>query len=130
MNEGRDYEIVPAEEGLPHTNFIKLLHKRYKGAIIRVGVLKFGEEDESGRLPLNFDFDIMERNGVPVEYFAEDKFNNYLGDILFSILEDQINQGLDQVKPEEMFDEIREDFVEEPDMERSLRTKSSAVRKR
>ena len=43
-------------------------------------------------LPLRFEYDIVDSNNLPEEWFAE-QFNNLAGDILVDILEDQVREG-------------------------------------
>ena len=47
------------------------------------------EEDGNGNLPLQFQYDIVDNNGIPREQF-DDEFFNLIGDILVEVMEEQI----------------------------------------
>lgn len=131
MVENRDYKMVEHDAGYEGPAQIILLRKPYKDVIIQFGTLSFGEENSDGTINANFNFDFIDKQNKDEKLFETVEFNNYLGDILFSIMEDNLNQeNLEQVKPEEYMNEFREDAIEEPDLERRVRTKSSPIRKR
>lgn len=132
MEEGRDYKMVTHDPSYEGPAQIILLRKPYKDVIIEFGKLSIGrEENPDGTINANFDYDFVDMKGKDAKVFETDSFRNYLGDILFSILEDNLNENnLEQVNPEEYMNEFREDVVEEPDLERRVRTKNSTVRKR
>ncbi len=50
------------------------------------------EMEGKSDLPLRFEYDIVDSNNLPEEWFAE-QFNNLAGDILVDILEDQVREG-------------------------------------
>ena len=43
-------------------------------------------------MPLKFEYDIVDANGLPDEFFTED-FHELIGDILVDILDEQLNKG-------------------------------------
>ena len=63
---------------------------KFAGVVYKYGKVSFGkEEDENGNLPLQFQYDIVDNNGIPREQFDEDFFN-LIGDILVEVMEEQI----------------------------------------
>ena len=53
----------------------------------RVG---FGDENPDGTKPLQFQYDIVDNNGIQREQFGEDFFT-LIGDILVEVIEEQAN---------------------------------------
>lgn len=130
MIEGKDFEYIPHPQDYTGPAHVKLLRRAYKGVIIQYGRLKLSElPNGDGTINANFNFDFIDTNGKSPALFETAEFNNYLGDILFSILEENMNQ-LQEINTKEMLDDFRENVIEEPDLERGVRTKSSTIRKR
>jgi hypothetical protein len=129
MREDKDYKIVNSEDELCH---VELLKKPFAGVVVKFGTVSFGTKDNpDGTINMNFDFDVMKTNDVAKEKLDSIEFNECLGDVLFSILENNLSENsLQKVDPEEFMNEFREDVVEESDLERTVRTKSSTIRKR
>ena len=66
---------------------------QYQGVIYSYGKVTFGEEEnEDGRLPLHFEGNILDSNGLPKEIF-KDEFFNLIGDILYDIMDKQLENG-------------------------------------
>ena len=62
---------------------------KFAGVVYKYGKVSFGkEEDENGNLPLQFQYDIVDNNGIPREQF-DDEFFNLIGDILVEVMEEQ-----------------------------------------
>ena len=62
---------------------------KFAGVVYKYGRVSFGkEEDENGNLPLQFQYDIVDNNGIPRESFGDDFFN-LIGDILVVVMEEQ-----------------------------------------
>ena len=62
---------------------------KFAGVVYKYGRVSFGkEEDENGNLPLQFQYDIVDNNGIPREQF-DDEFFNLIGDILVVVMEEQ-----------------------------------------
>ena len=62
---------------------------KFAGVVYKYGKVSFGkEEDENGNLPLQFQYDIVDNNGIPREKF-NDEFFNLIGDILVEVMEEQ-----------------------------------------
>ena len=63
---------------------------KFAGVVYKYGKVSFGkEEDENGNLPLQFQYDIVDNNGIPREQFG-DEFFKLIGDILVEVMEEQI----------------------------------------
>ena len=63
---------------------------KFAGVVYKYGKLSFGkEEDENGDLPMQFQYDILDNNGIPREQFDDDFFT-LIGDILVEVMEEQI----------------------------------------
>ena len=55
---------------------------KFAGVVYKYGKVSFAkEEDKNGNLPLQFQYDIVDNNGIPREQF-NDEFFNLIGDIL------------------------------------------------
>tara|TARA_B110000444_G_C18801424_1_gene577651 strand:- start:589 stop:897 length:309 start_codon:yes stop_codon:yes gene_type:complete len=66
---------------------------KYQGIVYRYGKVSFGKkEDKNGNLPLHFEWDVLDSNGLPKENMGEDFFH-LIGDILQDLLMEQVNQG-------------------------------------
>ena len=63
---------------------------KFAGVVYKYGRVSFGkEEDENGNLPMQFQYDIVDNNGIPREQFG-DEFFKLIGDILVEVMEEQI----------------------------------------
>ena len=63
---------------------------KFAGVVYKYGKVSFGkEEDENGNLPMQFQYDIVDNNGIPREQFG-DEFFKLIGDILVEVMEEQI----------------------------------------
>ena len=66
---------------------------KYQGVVYKYGKVSFAEEeDENGKLPLHFEWDIIDSNGLPKEMVGEEFFN-LIGDVLYDILDQQLKDG-------------------------------------
>ena len=62
---------------------------KYYGVVYKYGKVSFAkEEDENGNLPMQFQYDIVDNNGIPREQFGKDFFK-LIGDILVEVIEEQ-----------------------------------------
>ena len=62
----------------------------YQGVVYRYG--KVTPIEEKDRLRLQFDWEILDSNGLGKDYFKDDFFN-LIGDILYDIMDEQLNDG-------------------------------------
>ena len=62
----------------------------YQGVVYRYG--KVIPIEENDKLRLQFDWQILDSNGLGKEYFKDDFFN-LIGDILYDIMEKQLEDG-------------------------------------
>ena len=70
---------------------------KFAGVVYKYGKVSFGkEEDENGNLPMQFQYDIVDNNGIPRESFGDDFFT-LIGDILVEVIEEQTkNESVDR----------------------------------
>ena len=64
---------------------------KYQGVVYRYGEVKVVENEEKTEASLQFDFDVLDSNGLPKEMF-EDDFYKVIGDVLQDILRDQLEK--------------------------------------
>ena len=62
----------------------------YQGVVYRYG--KVTPIEEKDKLRLQFDWEILDSNGLGKEYFKDDFFN-LIGDILYDIMDEQMKDG-------------------------------------
>jgi hypothetical protein len=107
MIEGVDFcYIYPKDDGT--SVHIKLLEGPYKSTIFKYGKVKFKEENE--QIYLLFAFDVLESNvDKPRKMEKDEKFKNYLGDLLVEIMGSNIEQ--------EVIDETGTDDIKESDLQ-------------
>ncbi len=62
---------------------------KFAGVVYKYGRVSFGkEEDGNGNLPLQFQYEIVDNNGIQREQFGEEFFK-LIGDILVEVMEEQ-----------------------------------------
>ena len=64
----------------------------YQGVVYRYGKVTPIENKKEDRLRLEFDWQILDSNGLAKEHFNEDFFN-LIGDILYDIMDKQLKDG-------------------------------------
>ncbi len=62
----------------------------YQGVVYKYG--KVTPHEENGKLRLQFEWQILDSNGLGKEYFKDDFFN-LIGDILYDIMDKQLKDG-------------------------------------
>ena len=62
----------------------------YQGVVYRYG--KVTPIEENDKLRLQFDWEILDSNGLGKDYF-KDEFFNLIGDILYDIMDEQMKDG-------------------------------------
>lgn len=73
---------------------IKLTEGKWKDVILKYGKVAFAkDENKDGTLPMKFDYDILKFPKRLKGTKYDEKFTNYIGDILVEILEKQIKSG-------------------------------------
>ena len=103
--EGVDFNyVIPESEDT--TIGIKLLTGKYVDTVYQYGKVKF-DEDKSGDIYLSFIYNIIETPMVKEELEKSDDFKNSIGDILVSIISENMNKR--------MLDETGTDYIEESD---------------
>ena len=105
--EGVDFNyVIPESEDT--TVGVKLLTGEYSDTVYQYGKVKF-EEEKDGAIYLQFVYNVME---TPLEKDVLEKdmnFKNHIGDILVSIMSQNIDKGI--------IDEVGTDYSEESDTE-------------
>ena len=61
---------------------------KFAGVVYKYGRVSFGEEKPDGTKPLQFQYDIVDNNGIQREQFGDDFFT-LIGDILVEVIEEQ-----------------------------------------
>ena len=74
---------------------IMITKGEYEGVIYQYGRVSVAEEEnEDGKMPLSFDYNIVDINGHDKEELdSTTDFKNTLGDILVEILDEQLETG-------------------------------------
>lgn len=105
--EGVDFNyVIPESEDT--TVGVKLLTGEYSDTVYQYGKVKF-EEEKDGAIYLQFVYNVME---TPLEKDVLEKdinFKNHIGDILVSIMSQNIDKGI--------IDEVGTNYSEESDTE-------------
>ena len=78
-NKNEDMQCIGIKEG------------KYSGVVYKYGKVSFGEETEQGKMPLKFEFDILDSNLIPREQFNGDEWPKLIGDILVDVIDRQEN---------------------------------------
>ena len=69
---------------------------KFAGVVYKYGKVRFGEEKPDGTKPLQFQYDIVDNNGIQREQFGDDFFT-LIGDILVEVIEEQTkNESVDR----------------------------------
>ena len=83
VQHNKDYVFV--ESPSHDVTCIGINEGKYAGVVLKYGKVSIGEENEDGTLPFQFEYDIIENNGIPREEFGDDFFS-LAGDILVDII--------------------------------------------
>lgn len=121
-----DYEIASDKQLNPNVATIRLLKGKYAGVLYNYREVNVGEkENEDGTMNLNFDFEIVDSNGLKNSSFLNNKkFQKIIGDILTTlVIESAITISTKDLHDEEAGD----NYTEELDTRRRVRKKSSTV---
>ena len=62
---------------------------KFAGVVYKYGKVSFGEDNPDGTKPLQFQYEIVDNNGIQREQFGEEFFK-LIGDILVEVMEEQI----------------------------------------
>ena len=70
---------------------------KFAGVVYKYGNVSFAkEEDKNGNLPMQFQYDIVDNNGIQREQF-DNEFFKLIGDILVEVIEEQTkNEPVDR----------------------------------
>ena len=98
----RDKYTFVAKEGDDVSSICITNNGKYHGVVYKYGVVSVDEEeDEDGKLPLHFEYDIVDNCGVPKDEF-DAEFFTLIGDIFVYII---VTHG------EDIDDEEEEDAI-------------------
>jgi hypothetical protein len=105
LKEGVDFNyVIPENEGT--TVGIKLLTGKFADTVYQYGKVKF-EEEKTGDIYLRFIYNVLETTLDKKELEESSEFKNYIGDLLVSIMEQNMEKGI--------VDEAGTDYSEESD---------------
>lgn len=65
---------------------------KYQGVVYKYGEVKIVEDEKGENATLQFEWDVLDSNGLPKEMMGEDFFK-LIGDILVDILDQQLDEG-------------------------------------
>ena len=69
---------------------------KFAGVVYKYGRVSFAkEEDANGNLPMQFQYDIVDNNGIQREQF-DDEFFKLIGDILVEVIDEQTKVAIDE----------------------------------
>ena len=69
---------------------------KFAGVVYKYGKVSFAkEEDENRNLPMQFQYDIIDNNGIQREQF-DDEFFKLIGDILVQVIDEQTKVAIDE----------------------------------
>jgi hypothetical protein len=106
MIEGTDYCFIYPKDDSTSVH-IRFLQGPYKDTVFKYGKVKFKEENE--QMYLLFAYDVLESTvDKPKNLEKDDKFKNYLGDLLVELMSNNIEQ--------EIVDETGTDDIKKPDL--------------
>ena len=71
---------------------------KFAGVVYKYGKVGFGEENPDGTKPLQFQYDIVDNNGIQREQFGDDFFT-LIGDILVEVIDEQTKVVIDEPTP-------------------------------
>ena len=104
MIEGIDYCFIYPKDDAQGVN-IRLLDGFYKDTVFKFGKVKF--EEKNNQIYLLFAYDVLESPvDKPKKLEKDDKFKNYIGDLLVELMSNNIEQ--------EIVDETGTSDIEEP----------------
>lgn len=109
---------------------IELLKGQFKGIIYSYGELNFGEDLGYRGSRASFDVEILNENltkELKDKYLSNPKFSKVVGQILLVIIEKALETQVEKYYRENLNEEDREDYFEEPVPERTVRKKGSSV---
>ncbi len=64
---------------------------KYQGVVYRYGKVSVSEDKESEKATLHFEWDMLDSNDLPKDFFGDDFFE-LAGDILHHIINEQLNE--------------------------------------
>ncbi len=68
---------------------------KFAGVVYKYGKVGFGDENPDGTKPLQFQYNIVDNNGIQREQF-DDEFFKLIGDILVEVIDEQTKVAIDE----------------------------------
>ena len=90
MEIEKKYKLVQNKDAKWHGIGLTKEAGFYQGVVYKYG--KVTPHEENGKLRLQFEWQILDSNGLGKEYFKDDFFN-LIGDILYDIMDKQLKDG-------------------------------------
>lgn len=95
IREGRDYKfVIPEDDGISVN--VELLSGEYSGVVYNYGKVSFEEDDETQQGYLVFEYDVIESNNFE-SLKEDDNFKNRIGDILTTIITNNMEKNPSEV---------------------------------
>ena len=88
-------KFVYVESKSQDQTLIGIKEGKFAGVVYKYGKVGFGDENPDGTKPLQFQYNIVDNNGIPREQF-DDEFFNLIGDILVEIMDEQTKVAIDE----------------------------------
>jgi len=129
--EGVYFTPTPGED-VTQLMRIELLKGSFKGIIYSYGEINFKEDLGHRGAQATFDVTILNKDLTESQkenYISDPKFSKVVGQILLVIIEKALEMQVEKYYSENLNEEDREDYFEEPVPERTVRKKGSSVSK-
>lgn len=110
MSKLDTYQIT--EEATNGQHHIRFTSGEFEGILFTLGEVNFHEDDDKDECVMSYRYDIIEN---PLETFDEDEFEQYVGDLLIEIIEDQLEKN--ELVYKGGIDENRTSNIEQSDFE-------------
>ena len=112
---------------------IELLQGPYKGVMYTYGHINIDEDLGYKGANASFDFNVINADLTleqRYEYCNDSKLGKIVGQILLNVFEDIIKKQAETFAKENLNEEVREDYFEEPVPQRTVRKKNPSVSKK
>lgn len=130
--EGKYFRTVQTNEYTTSLLQVEFLKKPYKGINVAYGAINIVEVSDYSGAKAEFDIEITNPDMSPDlkdVYLLDKKFTRACGQILLIILEQAVKMQYENFIRENLDEEIREDYFEEPVAKRTVSKKDTTVSK-
>jgi hypothetical protein len=105
---------------------IRIMKGKYAGVVYCYDTIKIGKENVDGTADATYNIDVIQfTEKLRKDFYNDKKFLKVVGNVLLSIFWETIQQ--DESKKGNVDDEHREDYIEEPVPNRTVRSKDSPI---